>query len=214
VTSRGWSFGVEARWARAKCARKGRLSWPLAATPSAEQVPLAPGTWKVDPSHTTLEFAARYLMVTKVRGLFREFLGAIMVGATPEQSAAHATIQAASGYPGTRTRGPPAIGRFLRRREIPDPRVPKPKRHTHRRFSLGRTGRPHDSRGHQAGNSRRAVPRCHIQRSLGRAASWLLGDGYGRPRGLRSVVEPSARNRWGRTRQGIWLELEVEAIRS
>jgi len=41
---------------------------------------LPAGTWTVDPSHSELGFVARHLMVTKVRGQFKEFEGSVKVG--------------------------------------------------------------------------------------------------------------------------------------
>jgi polyisoprenoid-binding protein YceI len=55
-----------------------------------------PGTYKIDSSHSMVEFVARHLMVTKVRGRFEGFAGEIVVGDTPEESAVNVTIQAAS----------------------------------------------------------------------------------------------------------------------
>ena len=34
-----------------------------------------PGTWTVDPAHSTVGFVARHLMITKVRGRFTDFSG-------------------------------------------------------------------------------------------------------------------------------------------
>ena len=56
----------------------------------------APGTYVLDPSHTTVGFVARHLMVTKVRGRFEEFEGSITVGADPLASSAQAAISTAS----------------------------------------------------------------------------------------------------------------------
>jgi len=55
----------------------------------------APGTWEIDPSHTTVEFVARHLL-TKVRGRFTSFSGAIEVAENPEDSSASVAIEAAS----------------------------------------------------------------------------------------------------------------------
>ena len=55
-----------------------------------------PGTWEVDPNHTTIGFVARYLMVTKVRGQFRTFSGVVHVADRIEESWAELTIEAAS----------------------------------------------------------------------------------------------------------------------
>jgi polyisoprenoid-binding protein YceI len=56
----------------------------------------AAGTWEIDPVHTSVAFVARYLMVTKVRGHFSEFSGAIRVAEDPEGSSAELVIQASS----------------------------------------------------------------------------------------------------------------------
>jgi polyisoprenoid-binding protein YceI len=54
------------------------------------------GTWKIDPSHTTVGFTVRHLMVSKVRGSFTSYDGAITVGPSPEESSVEVTIDAAS----------------------------------------------------------------------------------------------------------------------
>ena len=41
---------------------------------------LPAGTWTVDTAHSELGFVARHLMVTKVRGQFKEFEGSVKVG--------------------------------------------------------------------------------------------------------------------------------------
>ncbi|KUI38609.1 YceI family protein [Mycobacterium sp. GA-2829] len=41
---------------------------------------LGVGTWAIDPIHSTLGFAVRHLMVSKVRGTFDDFSGTITVG--------------------------------------------------------------------------------------------------------------------------------------
>jgi polyisoprenoid-binding protein YceI len=40
---------------------------------------LATGTWAIDPAHSSIGFAVRHLMVSKVRGTFGSFSGAIVV---------------------------------------------------------------------------------------------------------------------------------------
>jgi polyisoprenoid-binding protein YceI len=42
--------------------------------------PLASGTWAIDPVHSSIDFWVRHLMVSKVRGKFDNFSGAIVVG--------------------------------------------------------------------------------------------------------------------------------------
>ncbi len=56
----------------------------------------AAGVYEIDKSHSMVEFVSRHLMVTKVRGRFSEFSGAITVGETPEESSVEVTIDAAS----------------------------------------------------------------------------------------------------------------------
>jgi polyisoprenoid-binding protein YceI len=57
---------------------------------------LTPGTWNVDPSHSTVGFVARHLMITKVRGRFTDFSGVIEVAPDPLQSSVRATVDLAS----------------------------------------------------------------------------------------------------------------------
>lgn len=54
------------------------------------------GTWELDPAHTSIAFIARHMMVTKVRGNFGRFEGAIHVAEDPADSRAEAKIDAAS----------------------------------------------------------------------------------------------------------------------
>lgn len=54
-------------------------------------------TWKLDPSHTTIEFTAKHMMITTVKGRFAEFEGTI-VGDDEHftNSEVHASMNAAS----------------------------------------------------------------------------------------------------------------------
>ena len=54
------------------------------------------GTWTVDPIHSDVSFTVRHLVVSKVRGFFREFEANFVTGATPEESSLTATVQLAS----------------------------------------------------------------------------------------------------------------------
>ncbi|AOW91698.1 hypothetical protein BFN03_00680 [Rhodococcus sp. WMMA185] len=56
---------------------------------------LAAGTWAIDPTHSSVEFSVRHLMVSKVRGRFDEFSGAITV-AEDGTASVSAEIQIAS----------------------------------------------------------------------------------------------------------------------
>src|SRR5438094_4976920 len=57
---------------------------------------LVPGTWTIDPTHSDVSFTVRHLMVSKVRGQFTQFEGAIEVGEDALTSAVGATIDLAS----------------------------------------------------------------------------------------------------------------------
>jgi polyisoprenoid-binding protein YceI len=59
------------------------------------EVPL-PGTYDIDTAHTTVEFVAKHMMVTKVRGRFSEFSGTINIGEVPEESSVEVIIDASS----------------------------------------------------------------------------------------------------------------------
>ena len=62
---------------------------------AGEQIPAA-GTFTIDPSHTTVGFVARHLMVTKVRGRFTAVEGTIVVAEDPLASSVEVDIDAAS----------------------------------------------------------------------------------------------------------------------
>ena len=56
---------------------------------------LSAGTWVIDPSHSTLGFTVRHLMVSKVRGRFSDFSGKLVV-AEDGTARAEARIQVSS----------------------------------------------------------------------------------------------------------------------
>jgi polyisoprenoid-binding protein YceI len=56
----------------------------------------AAGSWSVDQAHSAVEFVARHLMVTKVRGRFGDYDAAITIAERPEDSKVDVTINAAS----------------------------------------------------------------------------------------------------------------------
>lgn len=62
------------------------------------------GTWVLDPTHTQIVVVARHMMVSKVRGSFKDFTGSIQVGDTPETSSVEVTIDAAGIDTGTADR--------------------------------------------------------------------------------------------------------------
>ena len=64
--------------------------------PSDELTRPAPGTYEVDPVHTSLEFVSRYAMLAKVRGRFGVFSGEIHIDADPDRSWADVEVDASS----------------------------------------------------------------------------------------------------------------------
>jgi polyisoprenoid-binding protein YceI len=58
-------------------------------------VPL-PGTYDIDLSHSTVGFTVRHLMISKVRGHFGAYTGAIEIADRPEDSSVKVTIEAGS----------------------------------------------------------------------------------------------------------------------
>jgi polyisoprenoid-binding protein YceI len=57
---------------------------------------LKPGIWNVDASHSEVGFIARHLMVSKVRGQFKDFAAVVTVAQPFELSSVEATVQMAS----------------------------------------------------------------------------------------------------------------------
>jgi polyisoprenoid-binding protein YceI len=54
-------------------------------------------TWKLDPAHTTVEFSAKHMMFTTVKGRFADVEGTITVaGTTPDTASVEATMKAIS----------------------------------------------------------------------------------------------------------------------
>jgi polyisoprenoid-binding protein YceI len=61
------------------------------------QAPATSSTWKIDPSHTVVEFAVKHLMITTVKGRFADVEGEIViVDGNPSASSVNAVIKAAS----------------------------------------------------------------------------------------------------------------------
>jgi polyisoprenoid-binding protein YceI len=54
---------------------------------------LVPGTWTIDPSHSEVSFSVRHLMVSKVRGAFARFGGAVTTAEHPSLTSVEATIE-------------------------------------------------------------------------------------------------------------------------
>jgi polyisoprenoid-binding protein YceI len=64
---------------------------------TAVQIPgYVAGTWDIDASHSTVGFSVRHMMVSKVRGYFRDFAGEIVTAEDPAQSSVTATVDLGS----------------------------------------------------------------------------------------------------------------------
>ena len=63
---------------------------------TADGLPLAPGTWTLDPFHSEVGFTVRHLGISKVRGAFRELDAQLVVGPTLAESSVTATIAVSS----------------------------------------------------------------------------------------------------------------------
>lgn len=68
----------------------------MATTETPRRLTPAPGTYTIDPSHSSVTFSARHLMVSKVRGRIGVTGGTITVGDEPVRSTVEATIDATS----------------------------------------------------------------------------------------------------------------------
>jgi len=67
----------------------------LVRTHEGREIP-APGTYTIDPSHSSVEFVGRHLGLAKVRGRFTKFDGRIEIAEVPEQSSVEVDIDVAS----------------------------------------------------------------------------------------------------------------------
>jgi polyisoprenoid-binding protein YceI len=65
-------------------------------TTPTQTLPLVPGRWAVDHSHSSITFSIRHLGVSKVRGRFTRFDAEIVIGKTLEDTSVNATIEVAS----------------------------------------------------------------------------------------------------------------------
>lgn len=68
---------------------------PTTRTVEGNLVPVA-GKFNIDPSHTTVDFIARHLMIAKVRGTFSGVSGIVVVGERPEDSSIEVSVDLAT----------------------------------------------------------------------------------------------------------------------
>ncbi len=74
----------------------------MSTTLTTQQIPA--GTWAIDASHTEVGFVARHLMVSKVRGYFKDVSGTVEVAEDISQSVVDVTAQIASVETGSADR--------------------------------------------------------------------------------------------------------------
>ena len=65
-------------------------------TATIRHLPLAAGEWTLDPLHCTVEFTARHMAISKVRGRFHTFDATVMVGDSLETSSLSARVDMSS----------------------------------------------------------------------------------------------------------------------
>jgi polyisoprenoid-binding protein YceI len=67
------------------------------ATTTSRTAPIVPaGTWAVDPTHSSVDFAVKHMGIANVRGKFQEFEGTLEVGADLASSKARGSVDVAS----------------------------------------------------------------------------------------------------------------------
>jgi polyisoprenoid-binding protein YceI len=64
----------------------------MSTTIATAALPIATGTWVVDKTHSTVEFAVRHMGISKVRGTFSAFDAELAVGDSLEQTRLSATV--------------------------------------------------------------------------------------------------------------------------
>jgi len=69
-------------------------------TVQGHEVPIA-GTWNLDPTHTSITFEVRHMMISKVRGSIQEASGTIEIGDAFADSRVEVTMETASVETGT-----------------------------------------------------------------------------------------------------------------
>lgn len=57
---------------------------------------ITPGTWTIDPAHTEIGFSVRHLAISKVKGVFEEFAGTVVVAENAAESSVEGTVEVKS----------------------------------------------------------------------------------------------------------------------
>jgi polyisoprenoid-binding protein YceI/protein-tyrosine-phosphatase len=75
--------------------RRSQPGWRSAMSQRTTSL-IRPGTWTVDPAHSTVGFAVKHMGIANVRGRFTEFEGALEVGEDLASSSARGVVKVAS----------------------------------------------------------------------------------------------------------------------
>ncbi len=85
---------------RLLCAQSNEVAGATIASAEPKGTPMsnqpAAGTWNVDPTHSSVGFSVRHLMISKVRGNFTKFSGVVVIDADPAKSTVTAEVDMAS----------------------------------------------------------------------------------------------------------------------
>jgi hypothetical protein len=146
--------------------------------------PALSGTWSLDLSHSAVEFVVKHMVISNVKGRFREFT---FVGRGRGRCHQHRYSRRAA-------RRSPALSRLLRRRDLSGSDLPQHRGPPARRRPLQDRRRPDDPRYHPADHPRRRATGCG-EGPLGRHPGRLQRDGIPGSQGLRSDLEQHPRNR-------------------
>ena len=152
--------------------RRTRLAAP--ANRSGRTTPMTVTTWRTDPAHADIQFSAKHMMVTTVRGKFAEVDGSLdpRRGRSDRVVSGSFTVQAAVAHTGYRRS---ATATFARPTSSTPGRYPEitfvSTASSRSRQRLRGHGRPHDPRRDPPDHLRRGVPRQHDGSRAGAPAS-------------------------------------------
>src|SRR4051812_40940135 len=91
--SQAFNYAVDEQ----KVKRSTNSEAPPMTSSTTVQIPgYVAGTWDIDASHSTVGFSVRHMMVSKVRGYFRDFTGEIVTAEDPTQSRVTANVDLGS----------------------------------------------------------------------------------------------------------------------
>lgn len=158
-----------------------------------ERKPIMP--WQTDPSHTRIEFVARHMMLSKVRGEFQDFDVDFQIDPErPEAASVEARIKTASVNTRDEKRDDHLRSPdFFNAEKYPE-MVFRSTRRAHRRKKRQAARQPDHSRSNKTGGTGCHLP-WQIEVSLGNHQRWLRGVDQDQPRGLGVDLERGAGER-------------------